>query len=230
MEILKRNIVPTLVLSALALIITAMTWFAAKDVKNSFMVAAGIVGLGVCVLCMTNYRVGYYLVISICMCVRTFERLAVTEMPVGAIQDLLLACTLVGAIFSRSRTKVIKVDAFRDPLLLIFYFYGCYMLLQFLNPNAVSTAGAQLFIRVFIRNMILLFLTMRMINSMADLRNFLNIGSCCVHWPLSMPVYRIGSGSCRLNRIMWRCTPINSGRLFCLPGLGYSLLCQTLRY
>ncbi len=172
MQLIKKNILPLLIFALLAVLIPAMTWFGSLELKYSFMVLGGILGAATCVVCLTNYRLGYYIVITVCFTIRLVERMAGAEFPVGVIQDVLLGCTLMGSIFSRRRDETIKVPLLRDPLIIVFCIYGAYLLLQFLNPNAITTGGTQLFTRVYLRNMILLVLSIKMINSMEDLRNF----------------------------------------------------------
>lgn len=180
MQLRKKNIIPAFIFASMIVLVPALAWFGSMDIKNSFIALGGVLGLAICGISMANYRAGYYIMITVCMTIRLVERLAATEIPVGVLQDVLLVCTLIGSIFNKRRSEVVKVDLLRDPLIIVFLIYCAYLFLQFLNPNAFTTGGTQLVTRVYLRNMVVLILTMKMINSMKDLRNFMKywIGIC----------------------------------------------------
>jgi hypothetical protein len=94
------------------------------------------------------------------------------EIPVGVILDSLLLSTLAGMIFDKSKPTPTSVDYLKDPLLLIFYLYSCYLFIQVLNPNMYNIQGWIIYIRVFIRNGILIFIALRLLRTWPEIYTF----------------------------------------------------------
>ncbi|PSL43751.1 O-antigen ligase-like membrane protein [Chitinophaga niastensis] len=168
----KKNILNYLIIVLWILAIPAIAYISSLDYKISVAVFAGVVGLVVAVISLLNYRAGYYILITVSLSVHALERMSGAELPVGIFLDGLLLTILMGIIFDKKVRTKSNIDYLRDPLLLILYLYTCYLLIQCFNPNMFSMQGWVVYIRVFIRNLIFLFITMRMINSWQDVHAF----------------------------------------------------------
>ncbi|WP_349317935.1 O-antigen ligase family protein [Chitinophaga sp. MM2321] len=60
----------------------------------------------------------------------------------------------------------------KDPLLVSFYLYFALLLIQMVNPEGANMAGWFIFIRVFFRNMLFVYLGLHVFNNLQDVRNF----------------------------------------------------------
>jgi hypothetical protein len=141
------------------------------DAKLSIVLFAGVIGLALAAVSVLNYRVGYYIYIVISFVAHVPERLANTTIPVGVGMDLFLLLVLAGAIFDKHKQPS-NVDYYRDPLLLILYLYTAYLLIQCFNPNSLGMQGWFIFIRVYIRNFIFLFITIRLLSGWKEIYQF----------------------------------------------------------
>jgi putative inorganic carbon (HCO3(-)) transporter len=168
----KRNILNYLIIVLWILAIPAIAFISSMDYKFSIAAFAGVMGLILAVISLLNYRVGYYILITVSLSVHVLERMSGAELPVGILLDGLLLVILAGIIFDKKVREKSNIDYLRDPLLLILYLYTCYLLIQCLNPNMFSMQGWIIYIRVFIRNLIFLFITMRLMNSWKDIHTF----------------------------------------------------------
>lgn len=176
MPIGKKNILSYVLIVLWVLAIPVVAFVSAMDYKVSIMVLAGVIGLILAVITLLNYRVGYYILITVSLTVHLLERMSGAEIPVGILLDGLLMTLLAAIIFSRQPVEKSHTDYFRDPLLLILYGYTAYLLVQCLNPNMFGIQGWLVFIRVYIRNLIFLFITLRLMRTWKDIYVFSNSG------------------------------------------------------
>lgn len=172
MPIGKKNILSYVIIVLWVLAIPGVAFVSAMDYKVSIMVLAGVIGLILAIITLLNYRVGYYILITVSLTVHLLERMSGAEIPVGILLDGLLLTLLAAIIFSRTPAEKSNTDYFRDPLLLILYGYTAYLLVQCLNPNMFGIQGWLVFIRVYIRNLIFLFITMRLMRTWKDIYVF----------------------------------------------------------
>ena len=191
MPVGKKKQLNNLIILLWLLAIPIIVYVSAMDYKLSMVVLVGVIGLAVGILCLLNYRIGFYLVISVSMSVHLLERMSGAEIPVGVILDGLLLATLAGMVFDKSKPAPTRVDYFRDPLLLIFYLYSCYLFVQVLNPNMFNIQGWLIYIRVFIRNGILIFMALRLLRTWRDIYTFFKYWLSRTCWPLveSQPAF-----------------------------------------
>ncbi len=168
----KRNIVIFLFILLWVIAVPAIAYVSSMDAKFSMVVFGGIIGLALAVISAMNFRLGYYIYITVSMIVHVPERMAKTTMPVGVVMDLFLVLMLAGAIFDKKSRERSNVNYYKDPLLLVLYLYTAYLLIQFFNPNMYSIQGWFIFIRVYIRNFIFLFITIKVMSSWAEIYKF----------------------------------------------------------
>lgn len=167
-----KNIVIQLFMLLWVIAIPAIAYVSSMDAKFSIIVAGGIIGLAMAVTSALNYRLGYYIYITVSLMVHVPERLAKTEVPVGVAMDLFLLFVLAGCIFDRKSTETSKIDYYKDPLLLVLYVYTAYLLIQVFNPNMLNVQGWFIFMRVYVRNLIFLFITMRILSDWPHIYTF----------------------------------------------------------
>ncbi|HVI48681.1 MAG TPA: O-antigen ligase family protein [Chitinophaga sp.] len=172
MELAKKNITLFFIIACWCLLVPAIAWLSATDVKYTMLLVVGFVGLVMAAICFLNYRTGYYISLTVALTVRLLERVVGTEIPVGVVIDAVLMVTLLGSLIKREDNPGGKVDFIRDPLVISFYVYGAFILLQFVNPNIPNRNGWTTFARVYVRNMIYIYLATRMIRNMDDLKFF----------------------------------------------------------
>lgn len=167
----KRNTVIYLFILLWVIAIPAVAFLSSLDAKLSIVLCGGVVGLALATVTAVNFRVGYYIYIVISFVIHVPERMAKTTIPVGVVMDMFLLLVLAGAIFTRQKEKS-NIEYFKDPLLLILYLYSAYMLIQCFNPDMFSFQGWVIFIRVYIRNFIFLFLTLRVMDGWPEIYKF----------------------------------------------------------
>ncbi|TWW00340.1 O-antigen ligase family protein [Chitinophaga pinensis] len=168
----KRNTVIYLFILLWVIAIPAIAYISSMDAKFSIALFGAIIGLGLAVVSAINFRLGYYFYIVISFIIHVPERMAKTTMPVGVVMDLFLLLVLAGAIFDKKNKEKSNIEYFKDPLLLILYLYTAYMLIQVFNPNMFSFQGWFIFIRVYIRNFIFLFITLKVLSGWNDIYKF----------------------------------------------------------
>ncbi|ACU61162.1 O-antigen ligase family protein [Chitinophaga pinensis] len=168
----KRNTVIYLFILLWVIAVPAIAYISSMDAKFSIALFGAIIGLGFAVVSAINFRLGYYFYIVVSFIIHVPERMAKTTMPVGVVMDLFLLLVLAGAIFDKKNKEKSNVEFFKDPLLLVLYVYTAYMLIQCFNPNMFSIQGWFIFIRVYIRNFIFLFITLKVLNGWNDIYKF----------------------------------------------------------
>ncbi|QEH42595.1 O-antigen ligase family protein [Chitinophaga sp. XS-30] len=167
-----KNIWQILGIIAWVLLIPAITYVATIDYKMSLVLFGGIIGTAMVVATLLNFRLGYFMLLTFGLTVRVVERMSGMELSIGVPMDLLLFVVLIGSLINNKDKSMSKVDFFRDPLLITFYVYIAYLLIQFFNPNIFQRTGWTTFMRVFMRNMLFIYVTMKMIRSMNDVKLF----------------------------------------------------------
>lgn len=173
MEIAKKNVFNIFIITCWVILIPAIAYLSAQEVKYTVLLLGGVIGITVAGVSILNYRAGYYIALTVSLTVRLLERFSGAEMPVGVLIDAVVLITLLGSLLKQGDKSIKKVDFFRDPVLITFYIYGGFVLLQFFNPAYVyDRHGWTTFARVYVRNMIFMYLVMKMIRNMNDLKFF----------------------------------------------------------
>lgn len=167
----RKNTVIYLFILLWVIAVPAIAYISSLDAKFSIALFGAVIGLGLAVVTGANYRAGYYIYIAISFMVHVPERMAKTTIPVGVVMDMFLLIVLAGAIFDKKKEKT-HVEYYKDPLLLVLYLYTAYLLIQAFNPNMFSIQGWFIFIRVYIRNFIFLFITIRIMTDWKQIKTF----------------------------------------------------------
>jgi len=167
----RKNTVIYLFILLWVIAVPAIAYISSLDAKFSIVLFGAVIGLGLAVVTAANYRIGYYIYIVISFAVHVPERMAKTTIPVGVVMDLFLLLVLAGVIFDKKKEST-NVEYFKDPLLLILYLYTAYLLIEVFNPNMYSIQGWFIFIRVYIRNFIFLFITIKIMRSWKEIKGF----------------------------------------------------------
>ncbi|NLR77822.1 O-antigen ligase family protein [Chitinophaga eiseniae] len=174
MEVAKKNIFNIFIIICWVILVPVIAYTSSQEVKYTALLIGGVVGISVALISVLNYRAGYFISCTVALTVRLLERMSGTEIPVGVLIDAILLITLVGSLLKQEDNNIKKVDFLRDPAIITFYIYGGYILLQFFNPAFVyDRHGWTTFARVYVRNMVAMYLVMRIVRNMDDLKFYL---------------------------------------------------------
>lgn len=168
----KKNIFITFFLLLWVIAVPAIAYISSLDPKFSFVLVGGVIGIALAVVSALNFRIGYYIYITVSFVIHVPERMAKTEIPVGVVMDIFLFLILAGAIFDKKTKEPSNIPYYKDPLLLILYVYTAYLLIQCFNPNMFSIQGWLIYIRVYIRNFLFLFMTMKVLSNWQQIYGF----------------------------------------------------------
>ncbi|GEP98358.1 O-antigen ligase family protein [Chitinophaga cymbidii] len=155
-----------------ALMIPGVAYLASLDFKISVALVGGIVGLGVVALCLLNFKLGYYIYITITLILPMLEKLYGTQISGGVVMDLLLLCTLAGSIFDQRKTGIKKIQWGKDPYLICTYLYILALMIQIANPYGANIFAWLFFMRVVLRAYIFLYLGLRVFSNREDVKTF----------------------------------------------------------
>ncbi|KAA2242452.1 O-antigen ligase family protein [Chitinophaga agrisoli] len=198
MQLTRKNINLKQVLIAILfiLLVPAVTYLASTDMKVGAGLSVMIIGLALGLVCIVNYRLGYYLYITITFILPMLERMSGAEVPKGVAMDALLLFTLLGCIFKRGDKTIARVK-FSDPILVCMLVYFLILLSSIVNPNAGSLLGWYVFLRVSLRSYIFLYVGLNVFNNMQHVYSFfkywLALGTaaafyCCIQqWTGLLP-------------------------------------------
>ncbi|GEP88890.1 O-antigen ligase like membrane protein [Chitinophaga terrae (ex Kim and Jung 2007)] len=153
--------------------VPAVAYLASQDLKLGIALVAGIMGLALCLVCVVNYKLGYYVVVTIGLTVPVLEKLSGNEQNVGVIIDGLLLCTLLGCFIRRGDPTIKKVQVLKDPLLMSLILYLLVQVMGIANPYGHNIAAWVVMIRVFVRGLLFLYLGLNVFNNMEDIRRFI---------------------------------------------------------
>lgn len=200
MQLTKKNIGQYFLMLLWILLIPAIAYVGTSDVKTGAMLVIGVLGAATCLLCLLNYRLGFYMYMTISLILPLLERMAGTELPMGVVMDGLLGAALLGCFFKGGDPTAKKIDFLKDPLLVSIYLYVLLLVLQIANPYGFSVSGWFIFIRVTFRNLFFLYLGLHVFNSMKDVHVFFKywlimgtlaaIYACMQQWMGLMPYER----------------------------------------
>ncbi|GAA0560760.1 O-antigen ligase family protein [Chitinophaga japonensis] len=172
MQLTKRNIKQAFLVLLWILLVPVITYLASTDVKAGMGLSIVFVGGAIALVCIVNYRLGYYLYIGITFILPMLERMSGTELSKGVAMDGLLLATLLGCIFKRGDKSIGKVKFASDPILICMYLYLLMLLAEIFNPSSYSVLGWYVFMRVALRAYILLYIGLNVFNSMKDVHTF----------------------------------------------------------
>lgn len=155
-----------------ALMISCVAYLASIDFKIGIALVIGIIGLSVASFCMINFKLGYYIYITVTLLLPLIEKLYGTTISQGIVMDLLLLCTLLGSIFDKRNTGLGKIQWRNDPYLIVTYVYILALLMQIANPSGSNALAWLFFIRVILRGYIFLYLGLRVFANRIDVARF----------------------------------------------------------
>lgn len=172
-EFAKKNIYSLFIIICWVILVPAIAYISAQDIKYTALLLGLAIGISVAGISILNYRAGYYIALTVTLTVRLLERMSGAEMSVGVLIDAMVLITLLGSLLKPGDKSIKQVNFLRDPVLITFYIYAGFILLQFFNPAYVHDRhGWTTFARVYLRNMIFMYLVMKMIRNMDDLKIF----------------------------------------------------------
>jgi hypothetical protein len=189
MQLTRKNMKQGLLGLLWILLVPVITYVASMDMKFGVAFSVLAIGGALSLVCIFNYKLGYYLYISITFILPMLERMAGQEISKGVAMDGLLLSTFLGCIFHRGDKTFKKINFTGDPILICMYLYLVVLVSQLFNPTSVSLLGWYTFLRVALRSYIFLYIGLNVFNSMKDVYNFfkfwLALGSaaalyCCL--------------------------------------------------
>lgn len=196
----KKNIKQYILQLLWILLIPAIAFVGTIDAKIAAILVVAILGGATCLVCILNYKLGFYIYMTISLILPLLERIAGTELPMGFVMDGLLACSLLGCFFKGGDPSTKKVDFMKDPLLVATYAYVLLLILEIANPYGFNPGGWLIFIRVTMRNLLFLYLGLHVFNSMKDVYVFFKywlimgtlaaVYACMQQWMGLMPYER----------------------------------------
>ncbi|WP_217606031.1 O-antigen ligase family protein [Chitinophaga sp. GbtcB8] len=173
MQLTKKNITLWFIILLWAIMVPVLAYVASTDLKAGVGLSVMIIGAAICLVCVANYKLGYYIYITITMTLPLLERMSGSEQSVGIVMDALLLSVLFGCIFKRGDETIKKVKFFKDPLLVCLFLYLIILVMEFFNPETHSFLGWYVFMRVSLRCYIFLYVGLNVFNSLQDVRTFM---------------------------------------------------------
>jgi hypothetical protein len=173
MQLTRKNIIQWFIVLLWALMVPLLAYVASTGIKAGVGLSVAIVGGAICLVCMSNYKLGFYIYITITFILPMLERMSGSEQSVGVAMDVLLLSTLLGCIVKRGDETIKKVKFFKDPLLVCLFLYLAVLVMELFNPEAHSLLGWYVFMRVAMRCYILLYVGLNVFNSLEDVRRFM---------------------------------------------------------
>jgi hypothetical protein len=171
MQLTRRNMNKAFLVLMWILIVPVITYLASMDAKIGIGLSVLIIGSAVGLICVINYRLGFYIYITVTFILPMIERMAGTELSKGVAMDGLLLCTLLGCIFKRGDKTIRKVKL-SNPILVCMYLYLLVLIAQLFNPAGSSLLGWYVFLRVALRSYFFLYISLNIFNNMKDVYNF----------------------------------------------------------
>lgn len=171
MQLTRGNMKQAFLVLIWILAVLVVTYLASMDAKIGIGLSVLIIGGSIGLVCMINYRLGYYIYITVTFILPMIERMAGTELSKGVAMDGLLLCTLLGCIFKRGDKTIRKVKL-SNPILVCMYLYLLILVAQLFNPAGSSVLGWYVFMRVALRSYFFLYIGLNVFNSMKDVYNF----------------------------------------------------------
>ena len=110
MEIAKKNIFNIFIITCWVILIPAIAYLSAQEVKYTVLLLGGVIGIAVAGVSLLNYRAGYYIALTVSLTVRLLERFSGAEMPVGVVIDAVVLITLLGSLLKSGDKSIKKVD------------------------------------------------------------------------------------------------------------------------
>ncbi|WP_341839529.1 O-antigen ligase family protein [Chitinophaga caseinilytica] len=111
------------------------------DERLGLVIAAGLIGITVALICLFNTRNGFYIVTVLGFFMFYIKRFADDAIPMGAVCDVLLAVTFLGIYY---RKTVLKERLWKYSSNIITLLYGInfgFLMVELFNPSMYSVAG-----------------------------------------------------------------------------------------
>jgi putative inorganic carbon (hco3(-)) transporter len=151
----------------------------AKDMTIGIMLMAGVFGLFIVVLCISNPLTGLYIVMVfaffINFLITLVSYLAKTSMPVGLFFDILVSATMIGVIMQRNGFKQKLSQFTKHPLTICVIVAICFNCIQFFNPNSPSPTDNVQALRKAIGYLLVMVIAYMMLDSYDKMRQFFKL-------------------------------------------------------
>jgi len=151
----------------------------AKDMTIGIMLMAGIFGLFIVVLCISNPLTGLYIVMVfaffINFLITLVSYLGKASMPVGLFFDILVSATMIGVIMQRNGFKQKFSQFTKHPLTICVIVAICFNCIQFFNPNSPSPADNVQALRKAIGYLLVMLIAYMMLDSYDKMRQFFKL-------------------------------------------------------
>ncbi|MBC8034028.1 MAG: O-antigen ligase family protein [Chitinophagaceae bacterium] len=156
--------------TALVLVLAALT---AKDMVVGIGVVAGLCGLLIGIVCISNARLGLYIIMTYSFFAFFISRLLFKgTLSVGVIFDVLVLTTFIGVLikdsFKPDLNSFVK-NALVVGVLCTLFYSG----VQFFNPNSNSSETDWLAFRKFLGYVFIMFIAYNVFSSYASARNYI---------------------------------------------------------
>ncbi len=159
-----------------AFIITAIACsylFSALVENNQLLIGAGsIVGLIVVVVCITNPRAGFYLIIFFTFFAFFFQRVLNRLIPLGGMTEVLIISTFLGVVLKMIIRKEKNWPHIFNPITYGFLFTLFFFAIELFNPNGISTAGWFFYFRKSLENFLLYATALYFFDSLRSIKFF----------------------------------------------------------
>lgn len=169
---LKKNTGSVILVMCWLLLVPAVTYVASLDLKMGVGLTIGFMGLALAFVCLANYRAGFYIYITVTLFLPLLQRMSGSKQNIGLIMDALLVCTLFGCMLSRGDGSIRKVKFMKEPILVCYYLYILWLTIEIFNPSGGSVFAWVIFMRIFMRSMVLIYIGLNLFRNMKDVHTF----------------------------------------------------------
>ncbi len=159
----------------LLLFAAALAYFiAGNEVKMGAIVLAGIIGLSVVLLSLTNPEIGFFTAITLSYFLFFIKRVLYNyDLPLGVGVNLLFYVSFFGVFLRHLVYHNIDWTRFRSPVMLAVFINLGYNVLMAFNPNSMSVNDwIQLTLRGMISLICLLFICYYVFSSLKNIKRF----------------------------------------------------------
>ncbi|NSL86698.1 O-antigen ligase family protein [Chitinophaga solisilvae] len=195
--ILKKNGGNIALIAVWVLMVVIVSVLSSMDLVAGIGITVVFVGLALCIVSLTRYKLGFYIYITVTVFLPMLQRMSGSRQNIGLVMDALLLCTLFGCIIRRGDASFKRVKFSKEPILICYYLYIIWLCVEIVNPTGGSLFGWLVFMRVFMRSMLLIYIGLNLFATMKDVHTFfkywLFIGTlaalyCCIQqWIGLMP-------------------------------------------
>lgn len=162
-------VVLTLVAGAIAYAVAMI------DHRLGLIIAAGLIGGTIALICLFNTRSGFYIVTVLGFFMFYIKRFANDDIPMGAVCDMLLGVTFLGIYY---RKTVLKERLWKYSSNVITWMYGIYfgfLLIELFNPSMDSAMGWVFTVRKFLNFIMIYFIGLHIFHSRKAIMDYVKL-------------------------------------------------------